>query len=522
MNQVAIAGGTTRFREPFGRRPDAKSGPGRSAAWLAHLTGGQGVGGSNPPAPTTFVRVASPARRDLKVCHRRPASAYISLVESMTMTDGAKDPRLVLAALASTRPKLELGSLDLIFLSALHLSANGAALAAFDEAQLLNVFEQVSALLEPHAESPRRRATHAIARLREQKLLARVDGAGLMRAGEYALTRLAAAIVESLVEDETLTRENLSVLTRSLRLSLAEILTRSAEAHTPEAWHTAVEAPLRVSVSDLVSGIERRQRSLDLEQQAFQVQIAELLQSDWFGAVDRCLALLESTSATLAELNEILLRDASELSSVLQDIQDVAIEAGATGAESAVQRVSEQVERISAWGAARQRAWSEYYQYVHRYLCDVVRLDPSRALIARLREQLSRHVTRPFALAVAAAPSPRLLREVEPFRDHKPKVSRPRAERERPPAANDGPDPNAVLEGLVLRALAGGSTGLCDVTRQVSADVADELQFVTAGRVAQVVARLAHTTHDRDRPWLSVNADLAIEEWRLVEAQRRG
>jgi hypothetical protein len=51
---VAISAETTTFREPFGRNPDAKGGPGRSAAWLAHLTGGQGVGGSNPPAPTTF------------------------------------------------------------------------------------------------------------------------------------------------------------------------------------------------------------------------------------------------------------------------------------------------------------------------------------------------------------------------------------------------------------------------------------------------------------------------------------
>src|SRR5580658_5176780 len=30
-----------------------RQGSGRSAAWLAHLTGGQGVGGSNPLAPTT-------------------------------------------------------------------------------------------------------------------------------------------------------------------------------------------------------------------------------------------------------------------------------------------------------------------------------------------------------------------------------------------------------------------------------------------------------------------------------------
>ena len=437
------------------------------------------------------------------------------------MTEPAKDPRIVLAALARSHPALELGTLDLCFLAALHLQADGAALAAFNEEKLAEVFEQVCVLLEPHAESPRRRATHAIQRLRDQKLLARVDGAGVLRAGEFALTRLAAAIVESFLEDESLTRENLTQLTRSLRLSLADILTRAAEARVPEDWKSGVEGPLRVSVSDLVSGIERRQRSLDLEQQAFQSQIAKLLESDWFGAVDQCLELLESTSRTLTELNEILLRDAHELSSVLQDIQEITVSAQAEAAEAAVERVMEQVDRIRAWGAARQRAWSEYYQYVHRYLCDVVRLDPSRALIQRLREQLSQHRKRPFALAVAAAASPRLLREIEPFKDDKPKVSRPRAERERAPADNDAIDQHAIVEELVQGALSRGSSGLCDVTRQVSAETASELQFVTAGRVAQVVAHLARTNPDRDRPWVSVHEGLVIEEWKLAKGGAR-
>jgi chromosome partition protein MukF len=352
-------------------------------------------------------------------------------------------------------------------------------------------------------------------------LLTRVDGAGLLRAGEFALTPLAAAIVESFLEDESLSRENLTVLTRSLRASLAEILALATAAQSPDEWQSGVEAPLRVSVTDLVSGIERRQRSLDLEQQAFQTQIAKLLESDWFGAVDQCLELLESTSRTLAELNEILLRDAHELSSVLQDIQEVAVTAHAERAEAAVQRVMEQVDRICAWGAARQRAWSEYYQYVHRYLCDVVRLDPSRALIERLREQLSQHVSRPFALSVAAAPAPRLLREIEPFKDDKPKVSRPRAEREKLPTTSDAPDPHAIVEELVQGALLRGSSGLCEVTQQVNAETEAGLQFVTAGRVAQVVARLARTTHDRDRPWVSVSDDLVIEEWQIAKGAAR-
>jgi chromosome partition protein MukF len=437
------------------------------------------------------------------------------------VTEPAKDPRIVLAGLAQSRPVLELGTLDLCFLAALHLRAGGAALTSFGEEQLAEVFDSVCALLESKPENLRRRATSAIQRLRDQKMLTRVDGAGLLRAGEFALTRLAASIVESFLEDDSLTRENLTLLTRSLRMSLGDVLACAKRAESSEDWQSGVEGPLRVTVADLVSGIERRQRSLDLEQQEFQTQIAKLLESDWFGAVDRCLELLESTSRTLAELNEILLRDAHELSSVLQDIQEVAVLADAQGAEASVQRVMEQVDRISAWGAARQRAWSEYYQYVHRYLCDVVRLDPSRALIERLREQLSQHTTRPFALAVAAAPAPRLLREIEPFKDDKPKVSRPRAEREQAPAPHDAPDPHAVVEEQVRAALAAGSAGLCEVTQQVSAETPSDQHFVTAGRVAQVVARLARTTHDRDRPWRSVQEGLVIEEWTIASGGAR-
>lgn len=69
---VAISAETTTFREPFGWKPDAKGGPGRSAAWLAHLTGGQGVGGSNPPAPTTFLFLPSDATTEGQRAFPRP------------------------------------------------------------------------------------------------------------------------------------------------------------------------------------------------------------------------------------------------------------------------------------------------------------------------------------------------------------------------------------------------------------------------------------------------------------------
>jgi hypothetical protein len=73
------------------------------------------------------------------------------------------------------------------------------------------------------------------------------------------------------------------------------------------------------------------------------------------------------------------------------------------------------------------------------------------------------------------------------------------------------------VQGALLR----GSSGLCEVTQQVNAETEAGLQFVTAGRVAQVVARLARTTHDRDRPWVSVSDDLVIEEWQIAKGAAR-
>ena len=61
-------------------------------------------------------------------------------------------------------------------------------------------------------------------------MLARVDGAGIVRAGEYALTRLAAAVVEYFLADEALTRESLTLLTGTLRAQLAEVLAAAKKA----------------------------------------------------------------------------------------------------------------------------------------------------------------------------------------------------------------------------------------------------------------------------------------------------
>ncbi|MDX2052180.1 MAG: condensin subunit MukF [Polyangiaceae bacterium] len=434
---------------------------------------------------------------------------------SMTGTD----PMRLLRELGERKVSLELSTLDLGFVALLFARGAQAGLTSFTEAQLVDGFELTCQTLEPGADNVKARATHAIRRLREQRMLTRVDGRGVVRAGEFALSRLATAIVEFYLDEEVLTRESLTLLTRSLLVSLSEILSVAEAAHTEDEWRTGVTAPLKVTVNELISGIERRQRGLDVQQEEFQREMSKLLEVDWFNAIDRCQTLLDSTARTLRELNEILLRDTHQLLSILADISELAAARERPEGEAVTKRVMDQIDRIASWGAARQRAWSEYYEYVHRYLRDIVRLDPARALNQRLRAQLSEHAARPFALTVAATPGLRLLRSVLPPEPPVP-VRRPRREKEE---QKDEPeqmkrDPLAEIEAKVVALLAEGLLDLTEITARVTEDFPEQERFLVAGRVAQVVAKLARPPKNSQRPWVTVNDALVIEQWRLKHA----
>ena len=425
------------------------------------------------------------------------------------------DPSRVIASLARDGVNLDLKTVDLCFLAGLYLRAHKGALASFEEEMLVDMFEQVCDVVEPGADNPRKRATHAIQRLREQRMLARVDGTGIVRAGEYALTRLAATVIEYFLTDEALTRESLTLLTGTLRAQLAEALAAAKKAGDEDAWRHNVIGPLRVTVGDLVAGIERRQRGLDAQQEEIQADIATLLQADWFRAVDHCQILMDKTTNTLRELNEILLRDTHHFVALLQEIQALATSAGNTEAEESVQRVIEQVDRIAAWGGARQRAWSEYYQYVHRYLRDVVRLDPDRALSQRLRDQIAAWPSRPFHLLVAHGQSIRLLRQLE-ARVERPMVTRPRADREAAPEWVDAENILADIEALVMTAVQGGAKTLADVTSQVLPSLPHSIHYAAAGCVAEVIAHMKAVNVQRERPWMPVSKAMEIEDWRVL------
>jgi len=292
-----------------------------------------------------------------------------------------------------------------------------------------------------------------------------------------------------------------------------------------------VVQPLRITAGDLLGGIERRQRGLDLSQEHIREKIAKLLREDWFAAIEACEALLEETAATLRELNDILLKDTATLQSLLQDIGEVAREASAVEASRATQQLADQVDRVAAWGASRQRAWSDYYRYVQRFLRDVVRLDPGRALSQRLRDQLRTFLPEAepgeqtgghFAF-IAAAPIPLPLLRVPDMRAERPPVTRPVGSHDQPLAEVVADVAPLEIEAKARELLAKRPAGLSDIIREIVGLLPEPDRYRTVGRITSICAVDTRIGHDHERPWVPVDEigqvgerhSLVVEEWRF-------
>ncbi|TDP73523.1 hypothetical protein [Bradymonas sediminis] len=425
------------------------------------------------------------------------------------------DLHLVLGKLSRASVGLVIEPAHLCYLVALRVRAEHGNFASLTGEQLTDLYLQVCELIEPDASNPSKRATHAIQHLRDQRLLRRVDGAGVVRDGEFTLTQLAVAVVDFFVADETLTRVSLVVLMRALISQLGTVLVDARKAQDEQAWRADVVEPLRVTVGDLVAGIERRQRGMDAQQREVREEISALLLRDWFAAVEECEALLEKTSETLSELNEILLRDSALLHEQLQDIEQLAMDAEVEAAVEQAQRVQEHLERVAAWGGERQRAWSDYYQYIQRFLRGVVRLDPDRAVSQRLRDQLAGwlELERRFAFVVADEPSIRLFREARSRVERAP-VTRPTADRERAVVLVSEDLLPMRLEERVDEALASGCESLVEVTQRVLHEMPATQRYRFAGRIAALVAERVQVRAPHEREWCRLeSAPMEIEEW---------
>lgn len=422
-----------------------------------------------------------------------------------------EDPHRVVATLSKSKASLMLSNTDLCCLVAVVMRGKREGLVTYSEEFLLDAFEQVCEALDPGLERPRHSASYAVERLREQRMLARVDGLRLVSASEYTLTTLATAVVDFYLEDERLTQKSLTALTRTLIGNLTEAKQKALRATDDDAWQDGVITPLDVTVRDLIDGIERRQRGLDLAQEKTQQEIASLIADDWFDAIERAQALLEATTDTLQELAEVLTRDADVMRSLLDEMLDEADRQEHVLAQDAIMRVLEQIDRITAWGRARQNAWSNYYQYVQRYLREVVRLDPERALSHRLRGWIKNANQRSYQLVLASDATITRMRELE-SRIEKPAVSRPYVDRSSIERITSI-DHHLDIEQLVAEALRHGATTLREVCDEVLAYYPPEKHFLFVGRIARACAAATSLEQTNASEWVELDVGIYIEDW---------
>ncbi len=174
---------------------------------------------------------------------------------------------------------------DAAFLAGIHTWLSINPDPTLDEDQLRNIYRIVSEVAHGDPSTVMQRATSAIARLREQRLMVRTDTAGIVRGGDYSLSRMGNAIAEWFDEQEGLTRQSLEVRMTRIRADLGEIKLAAEEGGDREHWETRVNSPLRLTVAGLIEMIDRRQQGMDVQQEEIRERIGLMLEESWVEAI---------------------------------------------------------------------------------------------------------------------------------------------------------------------------------------------------------------------------------------------
>lgn len=436
------------------------------------------------------------------------------------------DLHTFIAKLAKNETNLKIPTYDLCCLAALHLKKKETT---FREEEIIHLFEDISETVTPNIENKGIQISSTLSRFQRQQLLFRVDVTNSLSEGEYVLTQLAIGIVSFFEDSEKLTQESLVLLTKTLQSKLSEIKGNAARIVRDEKWISNVINPLQVIVSDLVSGIARRQRGLEKKQTEIKTQIENLLHEKWADAIDASIELLDGMRKTLNEVYTILQIEAPQLINTLQDIEDLADEFIEKSAEKnevkvalfEIQKTIKRIKELEKWAEIRSAIWSAYYQRIHRYIQDIIRIDPKRAFSTRLTKQLIHWKNDSFSLRVLESSSLKVFREITQKTKKTPVVRKKQEEVVLEETTLDEELFND-LESLVLSALKENmERGLAELTEIVLQKVPKETRFRAAGRVAALVVKHCNVTSKREPSWVTISPDkndrLEIEQWEITK-----
>ena len=310
-------------------------------------------------------------------------------------------PELV-GTILSKGLQLQLQPEDLAFLTALRFWKDSESQPEFNEDELHVVHQSVDRMcLDSLPETRQRRCNEVIRRMLEQHLLICLEGSE-HRAHAYLVTPLAEQIVDSVTTGLEASKIALSTLFMTVSSHLQEIRDAAANGGNEPYWALQVEAPLDITVSQLITAIDHRQRQLDREAVDTRKDVVELLKQDWQNAMSRCEHLLTSTQERLQDLQKLLLASCHTLRELLENIARSGEAAEHFGAVSSVLRLEQHLDRIEHWSTERLDHWESFHHRVHQYLRQFINMDERKALMERTLDSLRNYRQQPWHLVCTA------------------------------------------------------------------------------------------------------------------------
>lgn len=324
-----------------------------------------------------------------------------------------RDIPALVSEILSSGQKILLQPADLAYLAALRFWKDEESQPEFSEEELHLVFETVDRQhLDSLEESRQRRCNDTIRKLLEQHLLICLESGG-RRPHAYLLPPVSEQIVESICTGFDASQTALRTLFMTISGHLKEIRDAAEQDGNDQFWKLQVEAPLDVTVRQLVTAIDHRQRQLDTEAIDTRKEVVALLKHDWQNAIARCETLLIDTQERLQDLQQLLLASCHELRQLLESIGQHCERAQRIPAVQSVVRLEHHLDRIEHWSSERLEHWENFHQRTHQYLRQFINMDERKALMERTLDALQRYPQHPWYLHCAGDEPLTRLREVE-------------------------------------------------------------------------------------------------------------
>lgn len=321
-------------------------------------------------------------------------------------------PALVSEILGSGQ-KIILQPADLAYLAALRFWKDQESQPEFSEEELHLIFETVDRQhLDSMEDSRQRRCNDTIRRLLEQHLLICLESGG-KRPHAYLLPPVSEQMIESICTGLDASQTALRTLFMTISGHLKEIRDAAQLGGNDQFWKLQIEAPLDITVRQLVTAIDHRQRQLDTEAIETRKEVVALLKHDWQNAITRCEILLIDTQERLQDLQQLLLASCHELRQLLESIGQHCEHRHRLPAVQSVVRLEHHLDRIEHWSSERLEHWENFHQRTHQYLRQFINMDERKALMERTLAALQRYPQNPWFLRCVGDEPLTRLREVE-------------------------------------------------------------------------------------------------------------